>query len=114
MYRNIEKVHLPRIARRKRKKTTRKMTRKKGLGSCRAAVVLNSLHPRVVISKFAADYLLLLPLPRDECLKGQCLLSSNRKGANGVTVGGRHTEFQLRCDRASIVGFHDNIWGLAL
>ena len=28
-------------------------------------------------------------------------------------TGGRHTKFQLRCDRASIAGFLDNIWGLA-
>ena len=48
---------------------------------CRAAVGRNSLHPRLVSRKFAAAYLLLLPLPRDEFIKGHCLLSSNRKGA---------------------------------
>ena len=47
-------------------------------------------------------------------MKGHCLLSSNRNGAKWVTVGGRHTEFQLRYDRAWIAGFLDNIWDLAL
>ena len=36
--------------------------------------------------------------PAGKFMKGHCLLLSNQKGANGVTVGGRHTEFQLRCD----------------
>ena len=75
-------------------------------------VARNSLHPRLVSRKFAAVYLPLLPLPRDEFYENiRALLLSNRKGANDVTVGGWHTEFSIRCDRASIVGFLDNTWG---
>ena len=69
---------------------------------------------RLVSRKFATVYLPLPPLLHDKFMKGHCLLSFNRKGANGVTVRGQHTEFQLRCDQAWIAGFLDNIWGLVL
>ena len=71
---------------RKQGKKKHKMTREKNLGSFRSAVARNLLHPRMVSRTFAAVYLPLLLLPRDEFRKGYCLLSSNREGANDVTV----------------------------